>query len=52
MGLFRVLIYGIIAGVFLYALGYDVLYMPRIGHVWWMYKLVMLTVVDLVRSFK
>ncbi|VDN94011.1 unnamed protein product [Brugia pahangi] len=48
MGVFRVTIYGIMAGVFLYALGYDIIYMPRIGYTWWIYKLVMLTMIDLV----
>lgn len=48
MGVFRVTIYGIMAAVFLYALGYDILYMPRIGHTWWIYKLVMLTMSNLV----
>ncbi|EFO18294.1 hypothetical protein LOAG_10198 [Loa loa] len=47
MGVFRVTIYGIMAGVFLYALGYDILYMPRVGHTWWIYKLVMLTMSNL-----
>ncbi|VDN03837.1 unnamed protein product [Thelazia callipaeda] len=48
MGFFRVTIYSIIAGVFLFALAYDIVYMPRIGHAWWIYKLVMLTMINLV----
>ncbi|MCP9263393.1 Androgen-induced protein [Dirofilaria immitis] len=48
MGVFRLTIYGIIAGVFLYAIYYDIVYLPRIGHSWWIYKLVMLTMINLV----
>uniref|UniRef100_A0A915Q4W1 Uncharacterized protein n=1 Tax=Setaria digitata TaxID=48799 RepID=A0A915Q4W1_9BILA len=48
MCVFRVMIYGVMAVVFLFAIGYDIFYMPRIGHTWWIYKLVMLTMIDLV----
>ncbi|MFH4982585.1 hypothetical protein AB6A40_009294 [Gnathostoma spinigerum] len=48
MGAFRVAIYGIMAAVFTYTLVYDILYMPRIGHTWWIYKLIMLTNINLV----
>uniref|UniRef100_A0A915BY37 Androgen-induced gene 1 protein n=1 Tax=Parascaris univalens TaxID=6257 RepID=A0A915BY37_PARUN len=47
MGAFRVVIYGLMAGVFCFTLGHDFLYMPRIGHSWWIYKLVMLTMINL-----
>ena len=49
MGAFRVLIYGIMASVFTYSLIYDFLYVPRLGHVWWIYKLFALTYINLVR---
>uniref|UniRef100_A0A0N5AMI8 Androgen-induced gene 1 protein-like n=1 Tax=Syphacia muris TaxID=451379 RepID=A0A0N5AMI8_9BILA len=47
MGSFRVLIYGIMSSVFIYSLVYDI-QMPRLGHVWWIYKLVALTYINLV----
>uniref|UniRef100_A0A914RG16 Uncharacterized protein n=1 Tax=Parascaris equorum TaxID=6256 RepID=A0A914RG16_PAREQ len=50
MGAFRVVIYGLMAGVFCFTLGHDFLYMPRIGHSWWIYKLVMLTMINLDRG--
>lgn len=50
MGLFRVLIYGIILGVYASALFYDVRFMPRLGVVWWVEKLVMLSMLNLVNS--
>ncbi|KAL3104092.1 hypothetical protein niasHS_002119 [Heterodera schachtii] len=52
MGLFRVLIYGIILGVYASALFYDVRFMPRLGVVWWVEKLVMLSMLNLsLQSF-
>jgi len=48
MGFFRVLIYGIILSVYTAALIYDVRFMPRVGSKWWIYKLVMLTMINLV----
>lgn len=48
MGFFRLSIYSIIAAVFIYSMAYDVLYIPRIGHSWWIYKLTMLTIINLV----
>lgn len=48
MGLFRVLIYGIILGVYAGSLVYDVRFLPRIGFHWWAAKLVMLSVINLV----
>ncbi|VDN59678.1 unnamed protein product [Dracunculus medinensis] len=48
MGFFRLSIYSIIAAVFIYSMAYDVLYIPRIGHSWWIYKLTMLTIINLI----
>ena len=48
MGLFRVLIYGIIFGVWAGSLFYDIRYMPRPGFEWWFSKLVMLTMMNFV----
>lgn len=48
MGLFRVLIYGIIFGVYAGSLFYDFKYMPRPGFEWWFSKLVMLTMLNFV----
>ncbi|VDM47941.1 unnamed protein product [Toxocara canis] len=47
MGAFRVIIYGLMAGVFCFTLVHDILYIPRIGHSWWIYKLVLLTMINL-----
>lgn len=47
MGLFRVLIYGIILGVYASALIYDIRFVPRIGSQWWINKLVMLSMINL-----
>ena len=48
MGLFRVIIYGIILGVYASALIYDIRFVPRLGAQWWIYKLVMLSMLNLV----
>jgi len=48
MGLFRISIYSIIFGVYAYTLVYDVRFLPRIGIEWWLQKLVMLSVLNLV----
>uniref|UniRef100_A0A915DE14 Uncharacterized protein n=1 Tax=Ditylenchus dipsaci TaxID=166011 RepID=A0A915DE14_9BILA len=45
-GLFRVLIYGIILGVYAGSLVYDVRFIPRLGAHWWVYKLVMLSMIS------
>uniref|UniRef100_A0A1I8BH65 DUF420 domain-containing protein n=1 Tax=Meloidogyne hapla TaxID=6305 RepID=A0A1I8BH65_MELHA len=42
MGLFRVIIYGIMLGVYAGALFYDVRFVPRVGSQLWIQKLVML----------
>jgi len=48
MGFFRILIYGIILGVYTSTLIYDIRFMPRmLASQWWMYKLVMLTMINL-----
>lgn len=47
MGLFRVLIYGIILGVYASGLLYDIRFVPRLGGQWWVYKLVMLSMLNL-----
>uniref|UniRef100_A0A7E5A186 Androgen-induced gene 1 protein n=1 Tax=Panagrellus redivivus TaxID=6233 RepID=A0A7E5A186_PANRE len=48
MGFFRVVIYGIIFGVWSGSLYYDVQYMPRVGFESWFSKLVMLTMLNFV----
>jgi hypothetical protein len=48
--MFRILIYGIIFGVYAYTLVYDVRFLPRIGIKWWPEKLVMLSVLNLVST--
>uniref|UniRef100_A0A914Y6J1 Androgen-induced gene 1 protein-like n=1 Tax=Panagrolaimus superbus TaxID=310955 RepID=A0A914Y6J1_9BILA len=48
MGVFRVLIYGIIFGVWSGSLFYDIYFMPRIGIQTWFSKLVMLTMLNFV----
>ncbi len=48
MGLFRILIYAIIFAVYTYTFFYDVRFLPRIGIKWWVSKLVMLSVINLV----
>ncbi|KAI6205304.1 hypothetical protein M3Y94_00777000 [Aphelenchoides besseyi] len=48
MGFFRAVIYGVIFGVYAYTLAYDVRTLPRFGVTWWLSKLVMLTVLNLV----
>ena len=48
MGLFRVLIYGIMLGVYAGALFYDVRFVPRVGSQLWIQKLVMLSMLNLV----
>jgi hypothetical protein len=50
MGLFRVLIYGIILGVYASGLLYDIRFVPRLDGQWWVYKLVMLSMLNLVRE--
>lgn len=49
MGLFRVLIYGIILSVYAGAIIYDIQFIPRIGSQWWIYKLVMLSMINFVK---
>lgn len=51
MGLFRVLIYGIILTVYAGSLAYDIRFIPRLGSQWWIYKLVMLSMINFVSLF-
>lgn len=48
MGLFRVLIYGIMLGVYTGALFYDIRFVPIGGSRLWISKLVMLSMLNLV----
>jgi len=48
MGFFRVLIYGIMLGVYAGALFYDIRFVPRVGSQLWIQKLVMLSMLNLV----
>uniref|UniRef100_A0A914XCV7 Uncharacterized protein n=1 Tax=Plectus sambesii TaxID=2011161 RepID=A0A914XCV7_9BILA len=48
MGVFSVLIYGIIFGTWAVALGYDVLFMPRLYKEWWAAKLCFMTMINFV----
>jgi hypothetical protein len=48
MGLFRVLIYGIMLGVYSGALFYDVRFVPRVGSQLWIQKIVMLSMINLL----
>lgn len=51
MGMFSVIIYGIIFGAWAGALGYDILYMPRLYKQWWVAKLCFITMINFVSSF-
>lgn len=51
MGLFRVIIYGIILSVYAGSLIYDIQFIPRFGSPWWIYKLVMLSMINFVSNF-
>uniref|UniRef100_A0A914KX17 Uncharacterized protein n=1 Tax=Meloidogyne incognita TaxID=6306 RepID=A0A914KX17_MELIC len=48
MGFFRVLIYGIMLGVYAGALFYDIRFVPRVGSQLWIQKLVMLSMLNLL----
>ncbi|KAI1724394.1 FAR-17a/AIG1-like protein [Ditylenchus destructor] len=48
MGLFRVLIYGIILTVYAGSLAYDFRFIPRLGSQYWAYKLLMLSMINFV----
>jgi len=46
MGMFRVLIYGIIFGAWAASLTYDILYMPQFYRQWWIAKLIFMSMIN------